>query len=219
MLFQNNKPHFHAITGYLNKRKGDFSRKNDKSSPATSSVLSRIFKKDVVYARQDFFLKRTSTYLNATFQHMSEFDCCAFEPLCKRNDTLNISTKGWLWQHGETTWTLDRKQNLKRQNNLLHDGLPVCNVSEHHALDDAVVLLLWQVLVWHQWSVILGGRGGVDPLQPGVALDLFQGSSSLWIPLEHPVYQTGQGEESREKRETILAKIHPKSSLLLKGSI
>lgn len=30
----------------------------------------------------------------------------------------------------------------KGQNNLLDDGLPVCNVSEHHALDDAVVLLL-----------------------------------------------------------------------------
>lgn len=47
-----------------------------------------------------------------------------------------------------------------------------------------------------QGSVVLGGRGRVDPLQPGMALNLLQGSPSLGIPLKHAVYQTeARGEE------------------------
>lgn len=78
----------------------------------------------------------------------------------------------------------------KTQRDLLDDGLSVCDVSQHHALDDAVVLFLRQVLVRDQGSVVLGCWGGVDPLQPGVALDLLQGSPSLGVPLKHTVYQT-----------------------------
>ena len=84
--------------------------------------------------------------------------------------------------------------------NLLNYGLSVRNVSEHHALDDAVVFLLWQVLVRNQGSAILCGWGWVDPLQPGMALDLFQGSPSLGIPLKHTVYQT-EGRMRRRMRD------------------
>lgn len=99
----------------------------------------------------------------------------------------------------ERTWIIDGEQNVKRRSDLLDDGLSVGDVSQHHALDDAVVLLLRQVLVRHQRSVVLGGRGGVDTLQPGVALDLFQRGSSLRLPLEHPVYQTGQKKKTRSE--------------------
>ena len=88
---------------------------------------------------------------------------------------------------------------VQRQHDSLHYGLSVGDVSQHHALDDAVVLLVRQVLVGHQGSVELGGWGGVDPLQPGVALDLLQGGPVLGIPLKHAVYQTK--EEERTGRE------------------
>lgn len=41
-----------------------------------------------------------------------------------------------------------------------------------------------------QGSVVLGGWGRVDPLQPGMALNLLQRSPTLGIPLKHTVYQT-----------------------------
>ena len=83
--------------------------------------------------------------------------------------------------------------------NLLDYGLSVCNVSEHHALDDAVVFLLGQVLVRNQGSAIFCGWGWVHPLQPSMALDLFQGSPPLGIPLKHTVYQT-EGKMRRRMR-------------------
>jgi len=55
--------------------------------------------------------------------------------------------------------------------NLLDYGLSVCDVSKHHALDDAVVFLLRQVLVGDQRSVVFGGWRWVNSLQPGVALN------------------------------------------------
>lgn len=52
----------------------------------------------------------------------------------------------WIYMNftdvSERTRTMDGKQNVKRQSDLLDDGLSVGDVSEHHALDDAVVFLL-----------------------------------------------------------------------------
>lgn len=48
-----------------------------------------------------------------------------------------------------------------------------------------------------QGSVVFGGWGWVNPLQPGMALNLLQGSPSLGIPLKHTVYQT----EAMRRRE------------------
>ncbi len=66
---------------------------------------------------------------------------------------------------------------------LLDDGFSVSDVSQHHALDDAVVFLFRQILVRHQWGVVFGGWRWVHSLKPCVALDLFQRCSPLRIPL------------------------------------
>lgn len=55
-----------------------------------------------------------------------------------------------------------------------------------------------------QGSVVLGGWGRVDPLQPGMALNLLQGCPSLGVPLKHTVYQAEvrrDGKRGRIKRE------------------
>lgn len=72
---------------------------------------------------------------------------------------------------------------------LLDDGFSIGNVSQHHALDDAVVFLFWQIFVRHQWGVVFGSWRWVHPLKPCVALDLLQRCSPLRIPLKHSVYQ------------------------------
>ena len=73
---------------------------------------------------------------------------------------------------------------------LLYYGLSVCDVPQHHALYDPVVLILRQALMRHQGGVELGGWGRVHPLQPGMALYLLQRRTALWVPLQHPAYQT-----------------------------
>lgn len=78
---------------------------------------------------------------------------------------------------------------------LLNDGLSICDVSEHHALDDGVVFFLRKVLVRHQRSAVLGGWRRIDSLQPRVALDLLQRGTMLGVPLQHPIYQTVRRKE------------------------
>lgn len=75
---------------------------------------------------------------------------------------------------------------------VLYDGVPVCDVPEHHALDDAVVLLFWEVLVGHKGDVVLGGWWGVHSLEPRVALNLFQRGSPFRVSLQHPCDQAAK---------------------------
>lgn len=104
----------------------------------------------------------------------------------------------WLHHPGSVVVSLCKHQRKSWSTNLLDYGLPICNVSQHHALDDAVMFLLWQVFVRDQGSAILGGWGWVHPLQPGMALNLLQGGSLFGIPLKHAVYQTEENEKRRE---------------------
>lgn len=46
---------------------------------------------------------------------------------------------------------------MSEGSDVLYDGVSVRDVPEHHALDDAVVLFLGEVLVGHEGNVILGG--------------------------------------------------------------
>lgn len=60
------------------------------------------------------------------------------------------------------------------QQALLNDGFSISDVSQHHALDDAVVFLFGKILVRHQWGVEFSSWRWVHPLKPRVALDLLQ---------------------------------------------
>lgn len=80
---------------------------------------------------------------------------------------------------------------------LLDDGFSIGDVSQHHALDDAVVLLFWQIFVRHQWGAVFGSWRWVHPLKPCVALDLLQRCPPLWIPLKHSVYQAVKNRKRR----------------------
>lgn len=71
---------------------------------------------------------------------------------------------------------------------VLCDGVSVRDAAQHHALDDGAVFLLRQAAVRHQRGGQLGGRGGVNALQPLVALDLVQGRPFLRISLQHMSY-------------------------------
>lgn len=75
---------------------------------------------------------------------------------------------------------------------VLDNGVSVCDVPEHHALDDAVVLLFWEVLVGHEGDVVLGGWWGVYSLEPRVALNLFQRGSPFRVSLQHPCDQAAK---------------------------
>lgn len=120
---------------------------------------------------------------------------CFFRMTCCAHNTLHstfLKSSRALTKHGQTRGTLLLHlvvQPLPHAH-LLNNGISVSNVSQHHALDDAIVFLLRQVLVGDQRSVIFGGWGWVNPLQPGVALDFIQGCSLLGVSLKHPVYKT-----------------------------
>lgn len=58
------------------------------------------------------------------------------------------------------------------EGHILSDGVSVCDAAQHHALYDGAVFFFRQAAMGHQRSGQLGGRGGVDTLQPLVALDL-----------------------------------------------
>lgn len=78
----------------------------------------------------------------------------------------------------------------KTEEHILGYGVSVCDAPQHHTLYDGSVLLIRQAAMGHQRSGQLGGRGGVNTLEPLVALDLVQGRSFLGVPLQHVGYET-----------------------------
>lgn len=60
----------------------------------------------------------------------------------------------------------------QRGSYVLSYGVSVRDAAQHHALDDGAVLLLRQAAMRHQRGGQLGGRGGVDALEPFMGLDL-----------------------------------------------
>lgn len=74
---------------------------------------------------------------------------------------------------------------------VLSYGVSVRDTPQHHALNDGAVLFLRQAAVGHQGSGQLGGRGGIDTLEPFVGLDLLKRRSFLGVPLQHMAYKTG----------------------------
>lgn len=87
--------------------------------------------------------------------------------------------------------------------NILGDGVSVCYAPQHHALDDGAVLFLRQAAMGHQRRGQLGGRGRVHPLQPLVVLDLLQGRSLLWVPLQH-VSDEAEGQRSKWQKHEVI---------------
>lgn len=78
----------------------------------------------------------------------------------------------------------------KIEEHILGYGVSVRDAPQHHALYDGSVLLLRQAAMGHQRGGQLGGRGGVNTLEPLVPLDLVQGRSFLGVPLQHVGYKT-----------------------------
>lgn len=75
------------------------------------------------------------------------------------------------------------------------DGIAVSDVAAGHGVEDDLVFLLGQAAVGGEGGGTVPCGGGVDPLQPGVVLDLLQGGTTRRVPLQHTGDQTGRKRE------------------------